>query len=158
MGLADVKARIKSQLEAVAGIGQVHASTRYIQDEAVAMDQLVAGGVLNAWFISRESMALKDETVNQSPTELKDVIVIHGFYAVKDNVSEPLFDALLDAVVTKLNTDRRPLGGGGTLLNATVKATSAPQVRAIDYRMFGPEQALCHHAEIVMPVVMGYLQ
>ena len=157
MPLADIKARIKAQLELVAGIGKVHASTRMVKDESLTLADLVLGGVLNAWMISRETIALKDESVNQASTEQKDFIAVHGYYAVKDSVSEPIFDNLVDAVLAQLNTDRRPVNGGGTLLNATVKAANAPQVTENDYRMFGPEQALCHHVKIVLPVVRGYI-
>lgn len=157
MALADVKNRIKTQLEAVAGIGKVYTRLLYAREEKDIAAKLVQSGRLNVWLITRELANLRDENLNQSLSEQRDQIVVHGFYALDDddtNPSEASFDALVDAILDKLNTDRRPPSKFGGM----VQSSDPPFLRLSDQRMYGPTQALCHHAEIVLPVVWRYLQ
>lgn len=157
MALSDIKARIKAQLLLVNGIGLVHDRLRNLSSEADA-DQLMAAGRLNVWMIHREASTLSDEDANQNLVEQKDTILIEGFYAVKDSDdSQAAFDALLDAVLVQINSDRRP-PPAGTKLNATVRSANPPFLRKQDFAAYGQNQVLCHHAEIVMQVITRYLQ
>jgi hypothetical protein len=156
MSIATIKARLKTVLEGVAGIGLVYDTLRFLREEK-DLPLLVKDNVLNAWFVGRDAIALNDETVNQMYTEQLDQITLHGFYAVKDEVSEPIFDALVDAVLAAMNTDRRPANSGGTYLSSTIERSDPPRVVELDYRHFGPTQALCHHVKIVLPVVQRHL-
>lgn len=154
MSLADIKDRTKAQMEAVAGIGIVHARMRFLRD-LKDQDQLLKDGKLNAWFISREGSRLQDENVNQSRTTETVGLVIHGFYGVNDaDDSETAFDALVDAVIAAVNADRR----AASKLGGTVVTAEPPQLRMVDYRMFGMNQVLCHHAEISMQAVWRDIQ
>jgi hypothetical protein len=104
--------------------------------------------------VSRESAAQPDQVINESLQARTTQILVQGFYAVKeDDGSEEKFEALVDAVIAALNTDRKPTNAGGTKLNATVADAAAPALRLQDFRQFGPSQTLCHHAEIVLAVM-----
>ncbi len=155
MALKDVKERIKAQLDLVSGIGKTYTRLRLL-DQEKDFEQLVAAGKLNAWMINRESVALRDEDVNQNLTEQRDVVVVHGWMSISDAAdSQGAFDALVDAILSQLNTDRRP----PSKLNATVETADPPFLRANDIRFYGvSKQVLCHYAEISMNVVRRYLQ
>jgi len=151
MGLPEIKARVKVQLEAVAGIGYVYSRMLSLTEVHQETTQLVKDGVLNVWMITREGARLTDEDINQARQTWGDSLVVHGFRAVKSSDgadSEQEFDALVEAVMVKLNDDRQP----ASKLGGTIASGEAPQLRTEDYRMFGPSQALCHHCEIVMRV------
>lgn len=152
MSLQNVKARIKTLLEGVNGIGKVFTGARHFHEEAQTPN-FAKDSVLNAWFITRESSALTDMNQNRSKAEQRDMILVRGFYAFKDSVSDEAFDTLVDAVVAAINTDRKPPVGSGTYFNNTVKQADPPAVRVSDFRTFGPQAALCHHVEIIIPVV-----
>ena len=150
MALADVIARVVAEVKGVSGVGTVHDRMRVIRTEADEKNFLDAGGRLNVWLVTRTGNVLADLSVNQSVTEQKDVICIHAFYAVKDaDDSEAAFNAIVDAVVSAVNADRRP----PSKLNKTVQKAWPPSVKTIDLRHYGATQTLCHHAEIEMPVV-----
>jgi hypothetical protein len=155
MGLPQIKARIVAQLQAVSGIGKVYDRMRLITDEKTEGTDLVANSQFNAWFVMRESKQLTDMNVNQAMTEQKDLIVVRGFLGVKDSAdSEKQMDALVDAVLVALNSDRRPPSKLGNL----VVEADPPQLRLQDLREFGPRKVLCHHAEIVLAVQQAQLQ
>lgn len=154
MPVVDIKNETKAVMDAVAGIGVVHARMRFLRD-LKDQEQLLKDGKLNAWFISREGSRLQDENINQSYTTETVGLVIHGFYGVNDaDDSETAFDALVDAVMLALNAARR----AATKLNATVRTAEPPQLRLTDFRMFGINQVLCHHAEISMQAVWRDIQ
>lgn len=159
MALKDIKDRLKAVLEGVAEIGAVH--TRMINVKTAEQEnvKLVSGGRMHFWTISRGAARLSDENTNQSFQEQMDTIAIHGFYAVKDaDESEGAFDPIVDAVLSAVNTDRRPTVAGGTYLNATVKRAGAPQLRSMGHAEVGPSAVLCHHAIIELDVLARELQ
>jgi hypothetical protein len=155
MSLADVKARIQTQMLAVTGIGQVYTRLRNLSVEKDAK-LLQAGGTLHVWMITRETAVIRDQAVNQNFAEQRDSICITGYLAVNDaNASSDVFEALIDAILLAINNDRRPPSlFGGKVLTAT-----PPLLRRNDLHMYGVGgQVLCHHAEIVTQVVWRELQ
>ena len=155
MSLADVKTRIQAQMQTVAGIGNVYTRMRNLNVEKDAK-QLQSGGTLHVWMIDRESSVLRDQAVNQNFTEQRDTICITGYLAVNDaNASADTFDALIDAILQTINTDRRP----PSLLGGKVQTAQPPYLRRKDFHMYGVGgSVLCHHAEIYMQVVWNELQ
>jgi hypothetical protein len=154
MALADVKNRIKAQLELVTGIGKVYARMIRVDNQLDEKNKLVSGGRINVWWLTRETSTLFDRDVNQALVDQREQFIVHGFYALDDDTSEAAFDALVDAILVQLNNDRRP----PSLLGATVLTADPPFLRTQDARHYGPSQALCHHAEIVMTVQWRHLQ
>ena len=160
MALKDIKDRLKAKLEAVTDIGAVHTRMINVKTAEEQSVKLVSGGRMHFWTISRGAARLADENTNQSFQEQMDTIAIHVFYAVKDaDDSEAAFDAIVDAVLSAVNTDRRPtIVTGGTYLNATVKRASPPQLRSMGHAEVGPSAVLCHHAIIEIDVLARELQ
>jgi hypothetical protein len=155
MSLADVKNRIQTQMKTVQGIGQVYTRLRNLHVEKDAK-QIQSGGTLHVWMIDRESTVLRDQAVNQNFTEQRDTICVTGYLAVSDaNDSGDTFDALIDAILLAINTDRRP----PSLLGGKVQTAQPPYLRRKDFHMYGVGgSVLCHHAEICMQVVWNELQ
>jgi hypothetical protein len=155
MALADIKARIQAQLQAIAGMGNVYTRLRNL---SVEKDQalLIKGGTLHVWMIDRVASRLVDESVNQNFTEQSDMIGITGYLGVNDAASSSdTFEALVDAVLQAINNDRRP----PSHLGGTVQTAQPPQLKVKDHHMYGVGgQVLCHHAEITMQVVWRELQ
>ena len=150
MALKDVKARIATVMESVAGIGKVYPRMRPVNLESVEQTQFVANGVLNVCFIQRAMAEL--ETKGEMPplSAQWDTIAVHAFYAVNDAaLSEDAFDALVDAMLWALWNDAMYPG----YLNGTVKRARAPKIKTVDFRHFGVRGALCHHAEITIQLM-----
>jgi hypothetical protein len=154
--MKQIRERVATMLEAVDGIGKVYPRMRPVNLESIAIADFVKNNLLNAWFVSRRDVgAPEDVVMDQSLSELNDTISIHGFYAVNDaNDSDTAFDELVDAVIIALNNDRIP----PSKLNGLIVDSKPPRVMgSIDFRHFGPQQVLCHHVEIGLPIVR-YLQ
>lgn len=155
MNLAAVKTRIKTVLEGVSGVGPVHTRVVNVKEENAELTMLGGDkGRIHFWYITRAGARLFDEDVNQKLQDQSTTLAIHGFYAVKDaDDSEAAFDALVDAVLAALNTDRKPAGAGGTLLGSTVKSAEAPQLATLNHiELASPSRPLCHHCEITIAV------
>lgn len=154
MALKDLKARLKTVLEGVSGVKNVHDHAVYAKDAEQEKALLIGdAGRLHCWTVSRESAAQPDQVINESLQAKTTQILVQGFYAVAEaDKSEEAFEALVDAVIQALNNDRKPANAGGTKLAATVADAAAPALRLQDFRQFGPSGTLCHHCEIVLAV------
>jgi len=159
VALKDIKARLRDRMQTVAGVTKVYTYCRNLTAEVDASQLMAADGKFHFWQMYRESSDLTDLVVNQEFTEQEDTLVIEGFYGVKDaDDSDETFDGIIDAVLQAINNDRRA-GPNGTKLNGTVQTAGAPARRSSSrYVMVGPNQVLCHHAEIVIKVTPRYLQ
>jgi hypothetical protein len=150
MALTDIKARISAVLAGVAGIGTVFTRMRPVNIESVELAQFVSNGVLNCCFISRSAVELESHGDMPSMTSEWDAISVHEFFAVQDSsASEDKFDTLVTAMLWAIHNDSEFPG----YFNHTAKMTRTPRVKAIDFRHFGVEQTLCHHAEITIQVM-----
>ncbi len=159
MALKDIKARIAGQVKIADSTAAVFTFRRYLTAESDQTVLLDAAGRMHFWHIYREMSALTDLVVNDQFVQQEDTLVIEGFYAVKDaDDSEEAFDLLADAVLQTVNNDRRPIAGGGTKLGGTVQTAAPPELRKMDFHLYGPSAVLCHHAEIAMKVTPRYLQ
>ena len=155
MSLADIKARLQTQMNTISGMGNVYTRLRNLH---VEKDQalLLKGGTLHVWMIDRTAAALTDQSVNQNFAEQRDLVCLVGYLAVNDAAaSSDTFDALIDTILQTINVDRRP----PSLLGGEVLTAQPPQLRTKDLHMYGVGGAvLCHHAEITMSVVWRELQ
>jgi len=154
MALKDIKSRIATIVAGVAGVKNVHDHAVYAKDAEQENSLLIGdAGRLHCWTVSRESQPMADINVNEANQEKTPLLLIQGFYAVAEaDKTEEVFDALVDAVIAALNTDRKPVGSGGTKLGGFADVVTPPQLRVQDHRQFGPSQTLCHHCEITMQV------
>jgi hypothetical protein len=158
MALKDIKARIAAQVKSADANAAVFTYRRYLTTEGDQAALLDAAGRMHFWHVYREMTALTDLVINQNFVQQDDTLVIEGFYAVKDaDDSEEVFDAIVDALLQGINADRRA-GPGGTHLGGTTQSANTPALRKLDFRHYGPQAVLCHHAEIAMKVTSKDLQ
>jgi hypothetical protein len=97
MSEALIRAEIKTILEAVSGIGVVHAYERYSRSLAEFFSLMTSGGKVNGWMIHRVSTDSRRETYPMiwRYHEFK----IMAIYELDDvNASEVTFQAILDAI------------------------------------------------------------
>ena len=156
MSYAAILAQIKTDLESVTNIGNVHDSVRYsIYDDTYAdlyESEISGQKQIRAWLITREnvssqfgpaSSALGTNVTIPSKQELvKHEISIDAFLGFSDNVSESEFNTVVDAVYDKFKD------------KATFTDTAfvrGPLNCSFDMIMFS--KVLCHHAQITFYVL-----
>jgi len=140
---------IKTQLETVTGIGQVHDRIRHAISQKDRDDLWISGGKINAWWVDRE--AAQDEPWSSNVAFiLHHQFVIVGVYGFDDVVSpgttgsDIVFQDLVDAVLSKFR-------GQPTLFDtADVQLKRPLNARRIELVMF--QSHLCHMAELAMQI------
>ena len=153
MSWALIRAEIKTLLEAVTNIGQVHDTLRHSTtwEEMFARYKDDSQGRLLAWELTRDGEGLELEAVGNAVSvepfyrRTHNVLII-GYMALKEddtNPSEKTFQDLVEAVVTKLRQNN--------LLNEKVLLHIEPQVDSIAHEMFG--SVLVHQAIIRFPAI-----
>ncbi len=142
MAYATILAKIKSILEGVSDIGQVHDYVRWYKDKpdfnTIFRD--AANSQIRAWDISRTSTP---ETEKASRTNIRThTFRIRGFMSLDDSAAtEKTFQSLVEDVATAF---RNSPGLEGTALD------SGPiQINAVDHMNVG--DALCHYCELHLP-------
>ena len=140
---SQIRARIKSDLEAIEGIGVVHDYERWASDWGKFLDLMKdpVTQTIRGWTITRES----SEGEREAPAEANryPVYVVRGYWGLSDlNASERAFDDLVEAVQDALGAD--------VTLGGIVDHVEEPIVRALEPRMYG--SVLCHYAEIATKV------
>lgn len=150
MALKDIKARMATVLAAVVGAGKVYTRTRPVNVESIELSQFVQNNVLNCCFISRPMAEIESKGDMPGHAAQWDTISVHQFYAVQDaSASEDAFDALVDLMLWAIYNDSQ----FPSYFNHTAKRTRTPKIKSADFRHFGVEQTLCHHAEITIQVM-----
>ncbi len=142
--IAPIRTAIKAAVSGVSGIGMVYDYLRHIETEAEIKAELVKSSRLHFWSVTlaNDDKFAEEHIVGGSKAWI--TFVIHGNYALKDSeASEKTFINLVEDVLDALRVDKT-LGG-------TVMRMGAP-------KWVGPNHAmvvnvLCHHAEIVVPVL-----
>jgi hypothetical protein len=110
--------------------------------------------LVQAWQVTREATAAKDEVLN-AMSRTHDV-VMYGYMAFQDNVSEPIFQALLETVCAAFDTYAQPTGS--SLRRFVSEAfpmgqfdwSGPTQVESVKLGMLG--SVLVHAARLVYPV------
>ena len=105
MSYTTILANIKTQLEAVTGIGKVHDYMRFSADLEKHGDRLFKqNNIFHTWFITRDSFRSEAEVYYQ--VERWHTFSLWGFYQVDDGrSSEKTFQALADTVCNKFDED-----------------------------------------------------
>jgi hypothetical protein len=123
MSEALIRAQIKTDLEAVSGIGVVHGRERFSRSIAEYFSIMTSSAKINGWVIHRQSTGAKDYPIGHIEREYK--YAIHGLYEIDDLAdSETAVQALVEAIFTKFAGDRK-LGG-------TAQSSELLQVDSID--------------------------
>lgn len=147
MSWSGIRSALKSRLEAVSGIGKVHAYTRYIKDGceyAAFQDVYVSGGVLNYWGITRTARRTEKTADNDTSYRRIHDVEITVYYAVADgSASENTFQDLLETVCNNLETGDHTLGGA-------CLTHSPPEARQIGHVMLA--DVLCHSAIVALQI------
>lgn len=143
MAMSDlVRAAIVAQLNAIDGIGRVHAYQRYAADMGKMAELYKAeDGQLRGWLVRRGTVAEKKagskhiETVRWT---------LQGFMALADaNQTELLFDSLVDTIREQFR-DNRTLGIAG--LTTIGEDAAGVQVDESEPVLFA--NVLCHSAKL----------
>ena len=140
---SQIRARIKTDLEAIDGIGVVHDYERWTSDWKRFLELMKDpdSQTIRGWTITRESSEGQREApaeANRSP-----LYVIRGYWGLSDlNASEKAFDDLIEAVQNALGAD--------VTMGSIVDHVEEPIVRMIEPRMYG--SVLCHYVEIAIRV------
>ncbi len=145
------RAAIKSVLQGVTNIGQVHDYTRWMDDWAqlLALYKATIGGVdqLRAWEISLQQVQQEVIGFEGGGTTgtiwVRYTYRIRGYLAVDDSAAtEKTFAALVLAVMTALEAS--------TTLQSAVLEREEPVVSlaTMEHRMFAG--VLCHYAELLV--------
>lgn len=142
MALSNNISAIKSILESVSGVVNVHATVRNWQTEQqFRTGALTPSGGIQFWFLTRE--ATQAEDLGPQFTGRRHRIALHAYAGVNDAAqSESAFQSLLEAAAAALNANRK--------LNATARHSGPAAVRAVDFRVIS--NVLCHHAEMTIEV------
>src|SRR5574337_407357 len=135
--ITDIRARIKADLQAVSGIGQVHDYERFTVDPSTFVSFFVSAGLVNGWTVV---VGMKSAWSSLHEVDRFYRVTIRGYRVLNDAAaSAKTFDEAIDGVMTALENDWH--------LNHLVENLDGG-IDAIDpeQRMFG--SVLCHYVEI----------
>ncbi len=135
--ITQIRARVKSDLQAITGIGVVHDYERFTVDPATFAAFFISAGHVNGW-----TVAAGMDSAWSSTHEVDRFyrVTIRGYRVVNDaEGSQKLFDEQIDTVMTALENDWK-LGGLIENLEGGIDAGDP------EYRLFG--EVLCHYIEI----------
>ncbi len=143
MSESAIRAKIKTTLQGVSGIGAVHDYDRYSRSLAEFF-KLMSGGSpakINGWMIHRgKTPAQRD---NAATIQRAHTFTITGIYELDDeNASEKTFQALLEAIFEAFKSD---ITLGGTALNSDPLSIDDVDVDEYGNRLF-------HVAELTLVV------
>ena len=142
MAYSDILSRLKTDIEAVTGIGLVYDYKRLVKDDHTKKELLETGGKMHFWEISREDAT--DPTDYLTLVVNKDDYTIQGWYALDDSAgSEKVFQAVVDGVRAALNGDR--------LLNSLGYIVDPITASPITEEMKG--NVLCHTAKMTARIL-----
>ena len=149
MAFAEVRDEIKTILEAVDGIGEVHDFVRHTVFWNEYLRDHIEAGQINTWEITRTATAQELISVQGSAGtepfyhDTHSVVIVGRMSLTDDEKSEQDFQALVDRIVAAFRVNN--------LLNNKVLLPKQAQVPIIEHRMFGG--ILIHYCEITFEAV-----
>ena len=149
MAFKEVRDAIKTLLESVDKIGEVHDYVRHTVFWDEYIRDHVKAGELNTWEITRRAAAQEITNVQGATAtepyfdDTHSVVIIGRMSLTDDEKSEQEFQALIDKIVAKVRLD--------TLLGGAVLKPKSAQVPVIEHRTFGG--ALVHYVEITFEAI-----
>jgi hypothetical protein len=143
---------ILALLQAVNGIGMCYATPQDVTNEANYTTRFVKNNVINTCWLSRSNgtdsadskFGSRDERDIITHTQADDNWIITILYGYKENVSEPIFQALVDAVQDKFRFIQN-LGGD-------IDEMSYPLQRTVNAIFVFLGGRMCHKAEFRLQV------
>lgn len=145
MSESAIRAKIKSVLEGVSGMGTVHDYMRLTKSWDTFLTMFKSGDKINGWHFSRRAIATRQNTIGEK--ESAHIYQLRGYYGLKDDdASEKTFQALIDAVSAAFDDDET-LGDTCDTHPDWGPMTGAVGLQAdiIEHRVFGT--VLCHFFE-----------
>jgi len=142
IGGAGAVALVAARLLTVAGIGAVYNMLGNPTTEASFKARFSDGTKIHAWEVTREGSTSADEAA-QGVSRTQQV-VMHGYMSFQDGVTEPVFQALVDAVCEMFDplSERR--------FDNQVDYSGPLQVEGPKFAMKG--NYLIHYVRMVLPV------
>jgi len=134
MALSTIRAALKTVLEGVSGVGQVHDYRRYSKEWSTYKDAFESSDKINFLQISLANMS---EIVHGSDSTARDVFnfVIEGAYGLKDeDETAKTVENLVESIIAVFR--------GNDRLNGTAEVVQYPIEADITIGMFG--NILCH--------------
>ena len=140
MSYSTILALIKTQLEAVTGIGKVHDYLRLSDNlEKSGIELFTSNQILHTWMITRVSMPAVANTSFQ--VERRHEWDLIGFYQINDSeATEKTFQALCDTIMDKFDSGDNVVLDGNTDQEEPAQLVS---FEAVDYM-----GVTCHRAII----------
>jgi hypothetical protein len=149
MSASTAIAAVYDRLKTVTGVGpNVYDQIRFSNDDAqfraLFMDALTDpdAPIIRAWMVSREASSAKDAEMQAMIRTHK--IVMTGYMAFQDNVSEPLFQAQIEAICAAF------LPYTARHFDNQFDWSGPPEVEGVKLVFFG--SVLCHAVRIIHPV------
>ena len=150
MSLEAIRNQLKTDIEAVSGIGKVHSYNRYIKDWKSYTREFTKNDKVNNWEIVRTDFTRAVHASAGSEAGVEYVIhtfTIRGFYGLSDNLeSEITFQDLVESVCTALRNDPT-LSGEAECIYYT---PDRPVTGRIYHDYLG--EVLCHIGEIIVMI------
>lgn len=149
MAFKEVRDAIKTLLEPIDGVGEVHDYVRHTVFWDEYFRDHINAGKLNTWEITRRAAAqeitnVQGATATEPCFDDTHSVVIIGRVVLNDNEkSEQEFQAVIDRIVAAVRLD--------TLLGGVVLKPKSAQVPLIEHRMFGG--VLTHYVEITFEAI-----
>ncbi len=135
--ITDIRARIKTDLLTVSGIGQVHDYERFAADPTSFASFFVSAGLVNGWTVV---VGMDSHWSSGHEVDRFYRVTIRGYRVLNDAAaSAKTFDEEIDGVMTALENDWH--------LNHLVEnLEDGIEAGDPEHRLFG--EVLCHYIEI----------
>jgi hypothetical protein len=146
VALSDIKARLKTVLEGVTGIGVVYEYVRWGNDEKAWKEIFTTSDQkFHCWQITRRSTG-EDQVSFPSVNSRVHEMQIMGFLGLKDvDDTEATFQNLIEAICTDLRDEAKD-----PPLNGQAFKVEAPQVENVGHKVIAG--VLSHSCDIIINV------
>ena len=132
-----IQDEIKSRLEGTTGVENVYIDYRRSEDieTFVSLYRTTDESAVQTWLIHRVATPLRSENTHSGRIAIGDIHYYHRFlvelfYAYKEDVSEAIFQALLDTVLDRF-VDQRTLGGWSTPAPLALMSINGDELQGI---------------------------
>lgn len=159
MSAIDAVTAVWNRLKTVDGIGpnvynMVRASISDDQFQSIFVDAALTPNRVQAWMVTREATGAKDDELNAMSRTHQ--VVMYGYMGFQDNVSEPIFQQMVEDVCAAFDSYAQPTGSrlrrfvSDEFPMGQFDWSGPTQVESLKLGMFG--NVLVHAARLVLPV------
>lgn len=144
MALSDITDYVKTTLQGISGLGQVHTFEPVALQAGQVPATMGGSGTILYWTVKRESTS--EQRLTNVETERQHTIVVRGYREVGDaSVSESAFQAQVETVMQTF----RPTYQVPTSTGAHAELFGPMQCRQVGHRVLA-ETFLVHYAELAV--------